>query len=203
MKCVAVLGGGLMGSGIATALVQAGYEVLLKEVNQQFLEVQGSKPAVFGGAAGWLANGQWLRHSPEQAGCELLLKKVNWQFLKVLAGVLGLHVGWILEVQGGMQRVRANLQSRVKKGAMSQAAFDNAMSLLKGELTYDNFKTGMGQGSTGKHIFHSESFMSTRAHLFEISERADMVIEAVIEDIPLKQRIFAGGCRPLPCLGNH
>lgn len=39
MKCVAVLGGGLMGSGIATALVQAGYEVLLKEVNQQFLEV--------------------------------------------------------------------------------------------------------------------------------------------------------------------
>mmetsp|Transcript_29048 Transcript_29048/g.78230 ORF Transcript_29048/g.78230 Transcript_29048/m.78230 type:complete len:724 (+) Transcript_29048:54-2225(+) len=108
MKCVAVLGGGLMGSGIATALVQAGYEVLLKEVNQQFLE-------------------------------------------------------------GGMQRVRANLQSRVKKGAMSQAAFDNAMSLLKGELTYDNFK------------------------------RADMVIEAVIEDIPLKQRIFADlekACRP-------
>lgn len=39
MACVAVLGGGLMGSGIATALVQAGYEVLLKEVNQQFLEV--------------------------------------------------------------------------------------------------------------------------------------------------------------------
>ncbi len=36
--------------------------------------------------------------------------------------------------------MRANLQSRVKKGAMSQAAFDKAMSLLKGELTYDNFK---------------------------------------------------------------
>jgi hypothetical protein len=34
-----------MGSGIATALVQAGYEVLLKEVNQQFLEVRA--PAFF------------------------------------------------------------------------------------------------------------------------------------------------------------
>lgn len=39
IKCVAVLGGGLMGSGIATALVLAGYQVLLKEVNQQFLDV--------------------------------------------------------------------------------------------------------------------------------------------------------------------
>jgi hypothetical protein len=39
MHCVAVIGGGLMGSGIATALVMAGYEVLLKEVNQQFLKV--------------------------------------------------------------------------------------------------------------------------------------------------------------------
>jgi enoyl-CoA hydratase/3-hydroxyacyl-CoA dehydrogenase len=36
---VAVLGGGLMGSGIATALVLAGVDVLLKEVNQQFLDV--------------------------------------------------------------------------------------------------------------------------------------------------------------------
>jgi enoyl-CoA hydratase/3-hydroxyacyl-CoA dehydrogenase len=38
---VAVLGGGLMGSGIATALVLAGVDVVLKEVNQQFLEVRG------------------------------------------------------------------------------------------------------------------------------------------------------------------
>lgn len=36
---VAVLGGGLMGSGIATALVLANVDVLLKEVNQQFLDV--------------------------------------------------------------------------------------------------------------------------------------------------------------------
>jgi hypothetical protein len=38
---VAVLGGGLMGSGIATACVLAGMDVVLKEVNQQFLEVGG------------------------------------------------------------------------------------------------------------------------------------------------------------------
>ncbi len=36
---VAVLGGGLMGSGIATACVLAGIDVVLKEVNQQFLDV--------------------------------------------------------------------------------------------------------------------------------------------------------------------
>jgi hypothetical protein len=36
---VAVLGGGLMGSGIATACILAGMDVVLKEVNQQFLDV--------------------------------------------------------------------------------------------------------------------------------------------------------------------
>ena len=49
-----------------------------------------------------------------------------------------------LDSQGGLQRVRANLQSRVKKGAMSQSDLDKAMSLLKGELTYDNFKVRAG-----------------------------------------------------------
>jgi hypothetical protein len=39
LKKLAVLGGGLMGSGIATAAVLSGMEVLLKEVNQQFLDV--------------------------------------------------------------------------------------------------------------------------------------------------------------------
>ena len=39
IKKLAVLGGGLMGSGIATASILAGIEVLLKEINQKFLEV--------------------------------------------------------------------------------------------------------------------------------------------------------------------
>lgn len=38
MKTVAVLGGGLMGSGIATALILGNYHVILKEVNAKFLE---------------------------------------------------------------------------------------------------------------------------------------------------------------------
>ena len=33
-----MLGGGLMGSGIATALVLSNYPVILKEVNNQFLQ---------------------------------------------------------------------------------------------------------------------------------------------------------------------
>lgn len=40
LKRVAVLGGGLMGSGICTASALAGCEVLLKEVNEKFLEVR-------------------------------------------------------------------------------------------------------------------------------------------------------------------
>lgn len=37
IKRVAVLGGGTMGSGIATALLQSGFEVVLKEVNAEFV----------------------------------------------------------------------------------------------------------------------------------------------------------------------
>ena len=40
IKVIAVLGGGLMGSGIATACALAGLAVLLKEVNQKFLDVR-------------------------------------------------------------------------------------------------------------------------------------------------------------------
>ncbi|XP_048235008.1 glyoxysomal fatty acid beta-oxidation multifunctional protein MFP-a [Ricinus communis] len=97
---VAVLGGGLMGSGIATALILSNYPVILKEVNQQFLDA-------------------------------------------------------------GINRVRANLQSRVKKGKMSQEKFEKTLSLLKGVLDYESFKD------------------------------VDMVIEAVIENVSLKQQIFA------------
>ncbi|XP_044486723.1 glyoxysomal fatty acid beta-oxidation multifunctional protein MFP-a-like [Mangifera indica] len=97
---VAILGGGLMGSGIATALILSGYPVILKEVNEKFLEA-------------------------------------------------------------GINRVRANLQSRLKKGKMTREKFDKTMSLLKGVLDYESFKD------------------------------VDMVIEAVIENVSLKQQIFA------------
>lgn len=115
VKRVAVLGGGLMGSGIATACVLAGCEVLLKEVNEKFLAA-------------------------------------------------------------GMDRIKANLTSRVKKGRMSEANAAAAMARVKGVLTYDNFKS------------------------------VDMVIEAVLEDIGLKQRIFAdlaAACRPDAILSTN
>ncbi|KAF3795753.1 Peroxisomal fatty acid beta-oxidation multifunctional protein [Nymphaea thermarum] len=97
---VGILGGGLMGSGIATALILSNYPVILKEVNAQFL-------------------------------------------------------------QAGVERVRANLQSRVKKGKMTQEKFEKTFSLLKGVLDYEGFKD------------------------------VDLVIEAVIENVNLKQQIFA------------
>ncbi|CAN6468185.1 unnamed protein product [Victoria cruziana] len=100
IKKVGILGGGLMGSGIATALILCNYPVILKEVNAQFL-------------------------------------------------------------QAGIDRVRANLQSRVKKGKMSQEKFEKTFSLLKGVLDFESFQD------------------------------VDLVIEAVIENVNLKQQIFA------------
>ncbi|GMH08298.1 hypothetical protein Nepgr_010138 [Nepenthes gracilis] len=100
IKKVAVLGGGLMGSGIATALILCNFPVILKEINENFL-------------------------------------------------------------QAGIDRVKANLQSRLKKGKMTQEKFEKTMSLLKGVLDYESFRD------------------------------VDMVIEAVIENVSLKQQIFA------------
>lgn len=39
-----------------------------------------------------------------------------------------------------MGRVKSNLASRVKKGAMSQAAADAALARVKGALDYSDFK---------------------------------------------------------------
>lgn len=100
IRKVAILGGGLMGSGIATALILSNYPVILKEVNDKFL-------------------------------------------------------------QAGLGRVKANLQSRVKKGKMTEEKFEKTMSLLQGALDYESFRD------------------------------VDMVIEAVIENVSLKQQIFA------------
>lgn len=100
VRKVAILGGGLMGSGIATALILSNYQVILKEVNEKFL-------------------------------------------------------------QAGIDRVKANLQSRVKKGKMSLEKFEKTLSSLRGVLDYESFKD------------------------------VDMVIEAVIENVSLKQQIFA------------
>lgn len=43
-------------------------------------------------------------------------------------------------LQSGMGRVKSNLASRVKKGAMSQAAADAALARVKGALDYADFK---------------------------------------------------------------
>ncbi|KAJ3669495.1 hypothetical protein LUZ60_011445 [Juncus effusus] len=97
---VAILGGGLMGSGIATGLILSSYPVILKEVNQKFLDA-------------------------------------------------------------GIDRVKANLQSRVKKGKMTEEKYEKTLSLLTGVLDFEKFRD------------------------------VDLVIEAVIENVSLKQQIFS------------
>lgn len=100
LRKVGVIGGGLMGSGIATACILNKIPVVIKEVNATFL-------------------------------------------------------------QAGLDRVKANLESRLKKGKMTQEQFNKTFSLVKGALDYDDFKS------------------------------VDIVIEAVIEKVSLKQQIFS------------
>ncbi|KAJ4957858.1 hypothetical protein NE237_024969 [Protea cynaroides] len=100
IKKVAIIGGGLMGSGIATALIVSNISVVLKEINANLL-------------------------------------------------------------QKGMKAIEANLQGLVAKRILTKEKAEKALSILNGVLDYSEFKN------------------------------VDMVIEAVIESIPLKQSIFS------------
>ncbi|XP_076889822.1 peroxisomal fatty acid beta-oxidation multifunctional protein AIM1-like [Bidens hawaiensis] len=100
VKKVAVIGGGLMGSGIATALILGNINVVLKEVNSEYL-------------------------------------------------------------QKGIKTISANVRGLVARKKLAQAQAEKALSLVKGVLDYSEFKD------------------------------VDMVIEAVIENVPLKQKIFS------------
>ncbi|KAF3646866.1 Glyoxysomal fatty acid beta-oxidation multifunctional protein MFP-a [Capsicum annuum] len=111
IKKVAIIGGGLMGSGIATSLVLSNIFVIVKEINHEYL----------------------------QKG----LKTVEVRNLR------------------GVPYVTANIRGLVARKKLQQDKANKAFSMLKGALDYSEFKD------------------------------VDMVIEAVIENIPLKQQIFA------------
>lgn len=100
IRKVGVIGGGLMGSGIATALILNHIPVVLKEVNSDFL-------------------------------------------------------------QQGLSRIKDNLENRVKRGRLTKENYEKCMSLINGSLDYDSFRD------------------------------VDLVIEAVVENISLKQQIFS------------
>ncbi|CAI0628816.1 unnamed protein product [Linum tenue] len=99
IKKVAVIGGGLMGSGIATALITSNIHVVLKEASSEYLH-------------------------------------------------------------RGMKTIEGNIRNSEKRGKLTKGQADRALSLLRGALDYSQF------------------------------DDVDMVIEAVTENIPLKQKIF-------------
>ncbi|KAF8056781.1 Glyoxysomal fatty acid beta-oxidation multifunctional protein MFP-a [Scenedesmus sp. PABB004] len=79
-------------------------------------------------------------------------------------------------LEAGLGRVRANLSSRVRKGRMSQADADAALARVTGALDYAAFGG------------------------------VDMVIEAALEDVALKQAIFAdleASCPPHAILATN
>ncbi|CAO2841917.1 unnamed protein product [Amaranthus hypochondriacus] len=100
IKKVAVIGGGLMGSGIATALLLSNIHVVLKEVNADFLAK-------------------------------------------------------------GIKSIQGNIRGLVTRGKLVQDKAEKALLSLRGVLDYSEFKD------------------------------VDMVIEAVVENVPLKQTIFS------------
>ena len=44
-------------------------------------------------------------------------------------------------MQAGLQRVKANFASQIKKGKLTQEGLDKILQRLNGTLTYDSFKS--------------------------------------------------------------
>jgi enoyl-CoA hydratase/3-hydroxyacyl-CoA dehydrogenase len=99
INSICVIGGGLMGSGIATCCLLGDYKVVLKEVNEKFLN-------------------------------------------------------------SGLERIKENLEKRLKSNRLTKEKFESLMSNLSGTIEYENFN------------------------------QFDLVIEAVFENLELKQNIF-------------
>lgn len=113
VKKVAILGGGLMGSGIVTALIMSNYPVILKEVNKDFLKAGIDR----------VKGKHDIKH---------LLSWVHGSFFGVME-IFHLMIFFLIFLP-------ANLQSRVKKGKMTDERFEKTLSLVKGVLDYESFR---------------------------------------------------------------
>ncbi|KAI8010235.1 hypothetical protein LOK49_LG06G03289 [Camellia lanceoleosa] len=126
---VAILGGGLMGSGIATALILSNYPVVLKEVNENFL-------------------------------------------------------------QASVGRVRANLQSRVKKGKMNEEKFLKTLSLLKGVLDYESFRDAVIENASLKQQIFSDLEKYCPPHCILASNTSTIDLNLIWEKTRSHDRII-------------
>uniref|UniRef100_A0A0E0DM92 Uncharacterized protein n=1 Tax=Oryza meridionalis TaxID=40149 RepID=A0A0E0DM92_9ORYZ len=116
---VAIVGGGLMGSGIATALMLCNYPVVLKEVNDKFLDA-------------------------------------------------------------GIDMIKANLRSRVRKGKMTKEIYEKTLSLLTGVVDYERFKDVdlVIEESNTSNFYLAIYFI-------------EQYWNAVVENVKVKQQVFA------------
>lgn len=126
-----------MGSGIATACVLAGIEVLLKEVNQKFLDVRLTCWMWWCYTCGMCLHATWkplervLARSPAVLLEHLLLCDYDCYvcivlMLSLIPANCASHY-----LQAGLGRIQSNLTSRVKKGRMTESAAKAAMSLVQ------------------------------------------------------------------------
>ena len=110
-----------MGSGIATALILSGMAHTVRYAALQCLTLSTQSYVKARNQTEGISS--CLSFFPSCSGVDVILKEVNQQFL-----------------DGGMARIKSNLASRVKKGAMTQAQADAALSKVKGTLDYADFK---------------------------------------------------------------
>ncbi|KAM3407407.1 hypothetical protein ACQJBY_001054 [Aegilops geniculata] len=131
---VAIVGGGLMGSGIATTLILSHYPVILKEVNEEFLNA-------------------------------------------------------------GIDRIKENLQSHVRKGKMTKEKYEKTLSLLTGVLDYEKFKSvDLAIEASSIFNFHTSAASSKEypAHimpLLEIVHTPRASLQAVVTLLDVGKKI--------------
>ena len=210
VKRVAVLGGGLMGSGIATACVLAGIEVVLKEINQKFLDVSEAAGGG-GGRAGGVGSveGELAGAACREKTAEELVQGARFGAIPQHAPsccCCCLRCPALLLLQGGLGRIQSNLASRVKKGRMSEAAAQAAMARVQVRAGGAAVKkVARCMPSTLMFPFTFALHPCAAAHPptrppphplqgaldYSSFGSVEMVIEAAIEDIKLKQEIFA------------
>lgn len=135
IRKVAVIGGGLMGSGIATSLLVSNISVVLKEVNPQFLQ-RGEKTIA----------GQSLYTAAA------FLEKMF--FSMCLSFRIVFKVKFISYLTSKSNYLcKGNLEGLVKRGSLTKDRMHKAMALLKGALDYSDFKDVDMVIEVSVHIF--------------------------------------------------
>ncbi|KAI3839340.1 hypothetical protein MKW92_041913, partial [Papaver armeniacum] len=165
VKKVAVIGGGLMGSGIATVLILSNVSVVLKEINHEYLQ-KGMK-TIEGNLQSLVAKGKTTEDKVKKA-------------LLILKGVLDYaefkHVDMVIEAVIGSTPVKQSIFRELEKICSRNCILASNASTI--DLNVIGEKTSSQERIIGAHFFSPAHVMS----LLEIV-RTDKTSSQVILDL--------------------